>query len=501
MYKTSVIWLSLLLSLVLGGCTTPAVRQAEAVVAQADSLWQAGKMYGIDEGDSASLAQACETLSTFNSPLLSTFNYQLSTDFSRLCYHYGRLLREKDNPVAAMQVFIDATHSHTRDYHILGRLYNNMGSICHLAGEFTMSYDMFKKSADYYLKSNDSLLYCYARNDMAFELAEQGKKDSCFSITKGIIVNSVDSVLIAFCYMSQAQACLRCKQYDSVIVYAYKSKYHYPSMYFGAMQLAQAYSHIGNKDSAAYYANKVLATSHALSDINNALYILTNDDETKNLEAVRQTAADRADIHKHLAIRQGELSQAIQLLEQDLTREPDLRWLYAIIATLVIAGGMGTIIVQHKRKKKELLSQQINDLTILNKVAEEQQAILTQNIDNLSQLHNAHHEKIIADIEQFCKLIQSEQDLQDYLHWKNFTEMRALSNKYLYNIITKLQPYNLSQKEIRLCILVLLNANTNQMVNMIPYAKSGLGKFKYTTSNKLGTTTPNLRTFLLGLLG
>ncbi|MBQ3632773.1 MAG: hypothetical protein II952_00600, partial [Paludibacteraceae bacterium] len=84
MRKTSVIWLCGLLSLVLGGCTTPAVRQAEAVVAQADSLWQSGKMYGIDEGDSASLAQACETLSTFNSPLLSTFNYQLSTDFSRL---------------------------------------------------------------------------------------------------------------------------------------------------------------------------------------------------------------------------------------------------------------------------------------------------------------------------------------------------------------------------------------------------------------------------------
>ena len=122
-------------------------------------------------------------------------------------------------------------------------------------------------------------------------------------------------------------------------------------MYFGAMQLAQAYSHIGNKDSAAYYAKKVLSTSHALSDINNALYILTNDDETKNLEAVRQTAADRADIHKLLAIRQGELSQAIQLLEQDLTREPDLRWLYAIIATLVIAGGMGTIIVQKEKER------------------------------------------------------------------------------------------------------------------------------------------------------
>ena len=166
-----------------------------------------------------------------------------------------------------------------------------------------------------------------------------------------------------------------------------------------------------------------------------------------------------------------------------------------------MVGVIVAINLRHKRKKKKLLSQQIKDLTIQNKEAEEQHAILTQNIDNLSQLHDAYHKKIIADIEQFCMLIRNEQDLQEHLHWRNFAEMCELSNKYFYNIITKLQPYNLSHKEIRLCILVLIKANTNQMINMIPYAQSGLGKFKYTTSNKLGTTTPNLRTFILGLLG
>ena len=39
-------------------CTPQAIREAEDVVAQADSLWHAGKQYGIDEGDSATLAQA-----------------------------------------------------------------------------------------------------------------------------------------------------------------------------------------------------------------------------------------------------------------------------------------------------------------------------------------------------------------------------------------------------------------------------------------------------------
>ena len=111
------------------------------------------------------------------------------------------------------------------------------------------------------------------------------------------------------------------------------------------------------------------------------------------------------------------------------------------------------------------------------------------------------YKEIIEDIEQFSALIRCNQDLREHLHWNNFAEMCTLSNRYLYNIVTQLQPYNLSQKELRLCILVLLKAPTNQMVDMIPYSHSGLGKFKNTTARKIGTTTTNFRLFLLNLLG
>ena len=49
-------------------CAPQAVREAEDVVAQADSLWHAGKQYGIDEGDSATLAQAYKTLEAIPLP-------------------------------------------------------------------------------------------------------------------------------------------------------------------------------------------------------------------------------------------------------------------------------------------------------------------------------------------------------------------------------------------------------------------------------------------------
>ena len=122
-------------------CTPRAVQDAQRVVAQADSLRAEGRMYGIDEGDSLTLAQAYETLGAI--PLPFREGMGLGSSYAHACFHYGRLLRQKDNPVEAMQVFIEATHSHTRDDHILGRIYSNMGSICHLAGDFPLSYDMY----------------------------------------------------------------------------------------------------------------------------------------------------------------------------------------------------------------------------------------------------------------------------------------------------------------------------------------------------------------------
>ena len=173
------------LSAMLMACSPHSVHEAQLVVADADSLWHNGQLYGIDYGDSATLAQAYETLGNH---LLPITNHQLSGSYAHACYHYGRLLRKKDNPVEAMQAFIAATHSGTKDYHILGRVYSNMGSICHLAGAFPLSYDMFEKSADMFLQNGDTLAYYFGLNNMAYELAEQGKKDSVETILVAIFM-------------------------------------------------------------------------------------------------------------------------------------------------------------------------------------------------------------------------------------------------------------------------------------------------------------------------
>ena len=254
----------LLAGMVGQGCSSRAIHEAEAVVAQADSLWQEGKMYGIDEGDSLSLAQAYETLkehSVFSSQFSEVFPFVQRTSFlrtyARSCYHYGRLLRAKDDPENAMRCFINATHSRTHDYHILGRVYSNMGSICHLAGDFPLSYDMYEKSAEMNLRNGDSLLYFYNLNNMAYELAEQGKKEETLRLLNNISANITDADIDVKIWETRAILYREVCQYDSTIYYARKVLDRYYSDAPMLLATAQAYYFLAQYDSALVYANKV----------------------------------------------------------------------------------------------------------------------------------------------------------------------------------------------------------------------------------------------------
>ena len=174
----------------LSACTPRMIREAQDVVYEADSLRAAGQMYS----DSTQIARACRTL--------EKAEWFYADDYARSCYHYGRLLREKDDPVSAMQVFINASHSRSHDYHILGRVYSNMGDICHLAGEYVLSREMYERCAKMYLHNGDTLLYYYGIYRAAFEDAMTPKALKCDSILNIIErANLGNDSLLAFCHL------------------------------------------------------------------------------------------------------------------------------------------------------------------------------------------------------------------------------------------------------------------------------------------------------------
>ena len=492
--------LYLLLVCIFTACTPRSIREAQSVVAQADSLWHAGKQYGMDEGDSATLAQAYETLKKYSEvsrqfseicPFIPCTS-SLCT-YAHACYHYGRLLREKDNPVEAMQVFINATHSRTRDYHILGRVYSNMGDICQQAGEYSLAYDMFRCASDMFIGDGDSLNYFYTLNEMAFEKAMLLDNIAVDSLTNHILSACSDYNLLASTLDTKAEFYLQCQQYDSALNYASQSCKIKKDNSLGILICAQVYSLCGQKDSAVYYANQVLLNSPNLFDKNNALYILTNDDEDKDISSVRETAADRSDVQKQLEIRQGKLSQAVQLLELDLNRKPSLTWLYAILATLFIVGLGTSLYVFYKGKKHNLLTQKVD-------ILKQSASVLQEKHDELSVRYLSNQQRAEEDINHKCMLLRNKEQLTTELAWSDFNAMCDVVDTELYLLASKLQQKQvLNETEIRLCVLVLIGLSRVQISNTLPYAQNSIGKLKDHTAKLLGTTGKNLHEYLLNL--
>ena len=491
---------AVVLSVTMSSCTPRAVREAESVVTQADSLWQAGKMYGVDEGDSVSLAQAYETLQEH-----SAFSRQLSEvcpfvpctlllrTYSHACYHYGKLLRATDNPVEAMQVFIAATHSHTRDYHILGRVYNNIGDICHLAGDFPLSYDMFEQSAEMYLRAGDTLLHYYCINDMAFELAEQGKKEETLTLLSEIENHCTDNDVLAKVWETRVVMYEKINQQDSVIQYTSQllnKQFYSPTV---LLNRAKAYSFKGAKDSAIYYATLVLTLTDELYDKNNAMYILTNDDVNKNSEDIKEMASNRADIQKLIEDKRSATAQAAQLLKQELNKKTNWSWLYAIIATIVVISiGIG-VYVYRKQRNRELLSQKVEEL-------KQSASAIQQKQDQLQTSYQTNRRRMEEDIKRQCVLLRENENLTKDLAWNDFEVMTKIADKHFYKLVSKLRNLHvLNETEIRLCLLVLLDMNRAEISDTLPYSLSGVGKLKDHAAKSLGTTGKNLRQYLINL--
>ena len=480
MFRPTYIYgLFLSLAVVLTACTPRSVREAQTVVTEADSLWHNGQMYGIDAGDSATLAEAYQKLDRAQAIF--------PDEFAHSCYHYGRLLLKKDNQVEAMQAFLAATHSRTRDYHILGRVYSNMGEICHLAGEYNLSYDMFEKSAEMYLRNGDTLLYYYDLNNMAFELAEQGKKDSTLYLIREIEDKCTDGEVLNKAIETKAEAFFQFGQFDSALYYANVLCAENYFNIIGLLIKAQSYSFLHEYDSATYYANIVISCSSSLFDIHNALYILTNDDYTKDNTSIRETAAKRSDVQKLIEIQHGKLSQATQLLEIDLNRKPNyVKITFLVLGVIGISLFLCLALIRLNHKHKQI-NEKIN-----YQLAQEK---------NLQLRATDYYKKQIVDLENNCEALRKSKNLKKELGWDDYNSMCSVVNLRMNGMVNKLTSIpNITSNDIRLCILVLLDISYSDIADMLNLSPKSIAKLKSITAHKLNTTMKDLRTTLIEIV-
>jgi DNA-binding CsgD family transcriptional regulator len=377
-------------------------------------------------------------------------------------YQNGKALREEGKQVEAMQTFIEAAHSGTEDEALLGRVYSNMANMCRQANDHETAYEVYEMSATHFGKTDDSLAYAYALNNMAWEQAAMGRKEEALKLVDSALSLQLSAVslqaLRAKVIETKAAACFFREEYDSVLYYTSGADNDYL-----LMLRAQAYSYLQVDDSAMYYAEQLLPRMTNLFYRDDLYYIVTHHDADADAEQIRRLSSERADVKKQIAERHGELMKAVQLLKQDLSKkEQAVPWKALLLG--VIGIGLliwGAVVV---RKQRKLWIEK-------------------------SDFEQARRKELAQNIRQ----LQEAKDIRQELAWDDFAALCLQIDKRFHGLASTLQAQELNEQDVRICVLVLIGLSHKEIAEILNCSPKSIGKLKDLTAKKLGVSGGQLQ--------
>jgi len=378
------------------------------------------------------------------------------------CYQNGKALREEGKQEEAMQAFIEAAHSETEDEALLGRVYSNMANMCRQTNDHETAYEVYEMSAVHFKKTDDSLAYAYALNNMAWEQAVMGKKEKALRLVDSALSLQLSAIsrqtLQAKVMETKAAASLFREEYDSVLYYTKDAENDYL-----LMLRAQAYSYLQIDDSAMIYAEQLLPRMTNLFYLDDLYYILTHNDTDVDAETLRVLASERADVQNAIKERHGELTKAVQLLKQDLSKKEQatsrkVLLLWAIGIGLLV---WGAVVIYKQRK----LRREKSDFE------EARRKELTQNLRQL----------------------QEAKDIRQELAWDDFAALCQQIDKRFHGLAGILKAQDLNEQDIRICVLVLIGLSHKEIAEMLNCSPKSIGKLKDLTARKLGVSGGQLQ--------
>lgn len=373
-------------------------------------------------------------------------------------YQNGKALREEGKQEEAMQAFIEAAHSETEDEALLGRVYSNMANMCRQANEHETAYEVYGMSAEHFRKTNDTLAYAYALNNMAWEQAVMGEKEEAYMLIDSAVRIYPYSPLIEKVIETKSAACLFRQEYDSVLYYTNGADNDYL-----LMLRAQAFSFLQIDDSAMLYAQQLLPRMTNLFYLDDLYYILTHNDTKADTETLRVLASERADVQNAIKERHGELTKAVQLLRQDLSKKEQATSWKALLLWVIGIGLLiwGAIVVYKQRKLQK----------------------------EKSDFEQARRKELAQNIRQ----LQEAKDVRHELAWDDFAALCLQIDKRFHGLASRLQEQRLNEQDVRICILVLIGLSHKEIADMLNCSPKSIGKQKDLTAHKLGVSGGQLQ--------
>ena len=365
-------------------------------------------------------------------------------------YRQGRQYREAGESVAAMNAFIAATRVHSNEYTFKARSFSNMATMCRIGERHELAYALYEQSFYQFELAQNTPAQAYALNNMAWEQAVLAHKEEALRLVDKALSVCSDTAVQNKVLESQAAACLYAEEYDSVLYYAQQSPSESVYMH---MLMAQAYTFIGINDSALFYAKQVVTQTSNPRYLDDVYYILTFCDSTAQADEVRALAAARTDIQRDLERNNPEWIEAMLLAENALKapKPTSPKTLVLLVGVLLVLLAIVSFVFIRLRKRK-------------------------------------------ADsLEQQCRILRRCTDLRKELNWNNYQQFRLICNLRLSGIVDKLERRGLSEREIRICVLVLIGLSYAQMAEVLIRAENGIGKDKYLVAKHLGVSVKDLQ--------
>lgn len=383
---------------------------------------------------------------------------QRADEEAQLCYEQGKALREQGEPAQAMQVFLRAAQC-GHDERLLGRVYSNMANMCRQAGEHGKAYRVYAVSAEHFAAAEDTLAYAYALNNMAWEQAVMGHKDSALALVDSAVHCYPRSPLTEKVTETRAAACFFREDYDSVLYYTAP-----PANDYLLMLRAQAYSYLQQDDSATYYAQLLLPRTTDPFYQDDLYYILAHNDTSASKEDVLQLASKRVDVQQIIEARHGKLTQAVLLMEMD-ERGSHGPWIMTayLLAVLISIGLSVWAIIIHRRH------------THLHHELTQQEAL-------------RQHER-----ERNIRLLVEVPDIRKELPWDDYPALCRQIDKRFHGLADRLQAEGMNEQDVRLSLLVLLGMSHREMADILNCSPKSIGKLKDVTAHKLGISGGQLQ--------
>ena len=363
-------------------------------------------------------------------------------------YRQGRQFREADQPIEAMESFIASTNVSSREYAYKARSYSNMATMCRIGEQHETAYSLYKKSLDQFFLAGDSLAQAYALNNMAWEQAVLANKPFAIVLIDSALKVCHDKAVRAKVQESQAAACLYAGEYDSVLFYTAQTS----SLYFDMLR-AQAYTFLGYNDSALHYAKRVVELTDNPRYLDDVYYILFHCDATTEVEDIRMLADKRTDIQRTLERARPDWITALSMAEQALLPPQRTVKRWTIILLTIIAFFVAAFVawlLWNRKKQNDTLEQQ-------------------------------------------CHALRKSTNIREELQWNNYAQFCAICNDRLSGIADKLDQRGLSEREIRICVLVLIGFSYAKIAEILYRAENGIGKDKYIIAKRLGVSVKDLQ--------